>query len=153
MRKLEMKLEALPNMKRFELEQEWRSVFGDDAPPAFGNDLLARAIAYRLQEKVYGGLSAADHRQIEAAARQLGSGGSVAHLFPKLRTGTQLARDWGGRTHHVSVMDGGFEYRERRYRSLTAIAREITGAAWSGPRFFGLKQAGTNKGGSSHDAA
>lgn len=153
MRKLDMKLEALPKMKRRELEQEWRGVFGDDAPPAFGNDLLARAIASRLQEKAYGGLSAADQRQIAAAAQQLGGGGSITRLSPKLRPGTQLARIWGGRTHHVSVMDGEFEYRQRRYKSLTAIAREITGAAWSGPRFFGLKQVSRGKGGASRDAA
>jgi hypothetical protein len=153
MRKLDMKLEALGKMKRRELEQEWRIVFGEDAPPAFGNDLLARAIAYHLQEKAYGCLSATDHRQIEAAAKQLGVGGSVTRLSPNLRPGTQLARDWGGRTHHVSVMDGGFEYRQRRYRSLTAIARDITGAAWSGPRFFGLTQADSRKRGASHDAA
>jgi hypothetical protein len=153
MRKLEMKLAALTRMKRQELEEEWRSVFSKDSPPAFGNDLLARAIAYRLQEKAYGGLSAADHRQIQAAARQLGAGGSVTRLSPKLRPGTQVARDWGGRTHHVSVIDDGFEYRQRCYRSLTAIAREITGAAWSGPRFFGLKQANAMKGAGSHDVA
>ncbi len=153
MGKLEMKLATLPKMKRRGLEQEWRSVFGEDAPLAFGNDLLARAIAYRLQEKAYGGLSVTHGRQIEAAARQLGAGASVTRLSPKLRPGTQLARDWGGRTHHVSVIDDGFEYRERRYRSLTAIAREITGAAWSGPRFFGLKQAKAPRGGASHDAA
>ena len=152
MRKLDLKLEALPKMKRRELEQEWRSVFGGDAPPAFRSDLLARAIAYRLQEKAYGGLSSADQRQIQAAARQLPGGGSVTRLSPKLRPGTQLARDWGGRTHHVSVMDDAFEYQQRRYKSLTAIAREITGAAWSGPRFFGLKQSGAGKG-SSRDAA
>jgi hypothetical protein len=146
MRKLDMKLEALPNMRRRELEQEWRSLFGDDAPPAFGNDLLARAIAYRLQENAYGGLSSADQRQIEAAARQLAAGGSLTRLSPKLCPGTQLARDWGGRTHHVSVIDGAFEYRQRRYKSLTAIAREITGAAWSGPRFFGLKQRAREEG-------
>jgi hypothetical protein len=54
------------------------------------------------------------------------------------QSGTRLTREWHGRTHHVEVVDGGYIYKERRYRSLTAIAREITGAAWSGPRFFGL---------------
>jgi hypothetical protein len=94
-----------------------------------------------LQEKAHGGLSASTARQLAEAARQITKQGRASEGTTTLRPGTRLARDWHGRTHHVLVLDDGYHYRDRRYRSLTAIARDITGAAWSGPRFFGLNGA------------
>jgi hypothetical protein len=134
--KLADQLAALSQMSTAQLRLEWQCVHGEPAPAAFSIDLLARGIAWTLQAKVHGGLGA-------VAARQLGEGknenkGRMSRRSAVLHPGTRLARDWHGRTHHVLVTDDGYHYRDRRYRSLTAIAREITGAAWSGPRFFGL---------------
>jgi hypothetical protein len=126
---------ALETLAPAQLRDRWEQAFGEPSPWAFGPDLLARAIAYRMQEKASGGMP-------RKAARELARLGDPQ---PKpdvsLRPGTRLARDWHGRTHHVLVVETGFHYRDRHYRSLTAIAREITGAAWSGPRFFGLTAA------------
>ena len=127
-------LAALATLSTAQLRCEWERVFGEAAPPAFRMDLLARGIAYELQVKAHGGLSAGVARQLADATRKSGEP-NAAHT---LRVGTRLAREWHGRTHHVLVDEDGFRYRERQYASLTAIAREITGTAWSGPRFFGL---------------
>ena len=116
---------------------EWRKLFGTPAPSALGEALIARAIAARWQEQVHGGLSKAELRQIGVQARkdQRTPRGLRA---PTVKPGTWLARTWHGEVHEVVVLDGAFDYRGRRYKSLSAIARHITGAAWSGPRFFGL---------------
>jgi DUF2924 family protein len=102
--------------------------------------LLVRAIAYRIQELHYGGLSKATRRKLTALVQARGSDvetatGSGAKW---IRAGARLVREWNGRTHMVTVEEEGFLYAGRSYRSLSAIAREITGARWSGPRFFGL---------------
>ncbi len=106
-------------------------------PPAFGSGLLARALAYHEQEKALGGLSAADRKQIKGAASRSGDGKRppISDAPP----GTWLARTWHGEVHQVFVLDDGVEYRGELYASLSAVARTITGARWSGPRFFGLK--------------
>ncbi|GMN14834.1 hypothetical protein MTsPCn7_26140 [Altererythrobacter sp. MTPC7] len=105
-------------------------------PPAFGSGLLARALAYREQEKVLGGLAAADIRRIRSVAN---AGGADTHSAKySVRPGTWLSRTWHGEVHQVFVLDEGVEYRGERYGSLSAVAREITGARWSGPRFFGI---------------
>jgi hypothetical protein len=138
MMELAERLAALSTLSTAQLRVEWQDVHGEAAPAAFGIDLLARGIAWRLQEQAQGGLSASAARQLAQAARQIEKRGRASETTVVLRPGTRLARDWHGRTHHVLVLDDGYHYQERRYRSLTAIAREITGAAWSGPRFFGL---------------
>ncbi len=126
---------AVPSSAQLRLE--WQQVVGSPAPAAFGKDMLARGVAYRLQEQVHGGMLLATARQLAEARKQLARG-QAPNPQARLRPGTQLARDWHGRTHHVLVLEDGYSYRDRSYRSLTAIARDITGAAWSGPRFFGL---------------
>jgi hypothetical protein len=139
---LEEDLAALATMSPAQLRARWELDFRTPAPWAYGPDLLGRGIAYRLQEKAYGGLGLQAQREIARLGDALRAG--TAEPLPSLRSGTRLAREWHGRTHHVDVTDKGFRYRERDYRSLTAIAREITGAGWSGPRFFGLqKRSGT----------
>ena len=137
-------LAALSMMSAAQLRDDWQSRHGEPAPTAFGIDLLARGIAWRLQEQAHGGLSASAARQLAQAARQIEKRGRASEMTVTLRPGTRLARDWHGRTHHVLVLDDGYHYQERRYRSLTAIARDITGAAWSGPRFFGLSRRGAD---------
>jgi hypothetical protein len=120
-----------------ELQAEWERVTRSPAPPAFGKGLLARALTYHLQEKAFGGLSGADRRRIRSLAAR--SDGSAADAGPQqLRPGTWLSRTWQGEVHQVVVLEEGVDYRGSRYSSLSAVAREITGAHWSGPRFFGL---------------
>ena len=124
-------------MTAAQLRAEWQVVIGTVAPNGFGKDMLACGIAYHVQERLQGGMLLTTARQLAEAKKQLARG-EVASPRTRLRTGTQLARDWHGRSHHVLVLEDGYSYQDRHYRSLTAIAREITGARWSGPRFFGL---------------
>jgi hypothetical protein len=135
--RLSDQLSALATMSRAQLRAEWRRLHRT-SPPALSPDLLKRGIAYRLQEKRHGGLPAQIGRQLaQAAARPLELA-SPPRSEARLRAGTRLVRSWHGTTYAVTVTDSGFLFDERSYASLTAIAREITGAAWSGPRFFGL---------------
>jgi hypothetical protein len=131
-------LEALANRAPDELRREWRRLYRSQ-PPRLSRDLLVRAIAYRIQELRYGGLSKATSRKLTALGETRASGAqTAANGAQRIRAGVRLVREWNGRTHTVTVEEDGFSYAGRNYRSLTAIAREITGARWSGPRFFGL---------------
>lgn len=137
---LEEQLAALGAMSSAQLRDEWRSVFREVAP-AVSPELLARGIAYRLQERRHGGLSQAAKRELKRLVRELARNGEItAGSEVQLKPGTRLARDWGGRTHHVLVMNNGFAFEDRHFTSLTKIANAITGTNWSGPRFFGLKR-------------
>src|SRR5439155_9070176 len=98
-------------------------------------------VAYRMQEVALGGLRPEPLRQLRQIATELKQPGAAAiRLRPQLKPGTRLMREWQGRTYEVVVRDGGFSWQGTQYRSLSAIARKITGTAWSGPLFFGLKQ-------------
>jgi hypothetical protein len=100
-----------------------------------------RAVAYRMQEVALGGLRPERQRQLQQIAQQFKEIGEVRRRARlELKSGTRLVREWRGRTHEVLVLDDGFSWQGTRYRSLSAIAREITGTRWSGPLFFGLKQ-------------
>jgi hypothetical protein len=137
---LEAKLASLTTMGAAALRSEWRITFDTPAPPGFNRDLLARAIAHKLQEKAHGGLPLRHARQLETATAAKLSGKSAAQEC-RPKTGTRLSRVWHGVGHHVIVLDDGYEYENQRYASLSVIARQITGASWSGPRFFGLRTA------------
>jgi hypothetical protein len=105
-----------------------------------GRELLIAAIAYRLQEQVLGGLKPELQRRLRHIAEQVGQGEEpTIGAAPRLKPGTRLLREWQGRTHEVLVSDDGFVWQQARYRSLSHIARVITGTSWSGPVFFGLK--------------
>jgi hypothetical protein len=120
------------------LRSEWRRLFRRDAP-RLSRDQMIRVIAYRIQENAFGGLRTAVERRLAKLTGTFKRGGRiVAPSPPKVKPGARLIREWRGRTHVVSVVDGGFEYQGKTFPSLTAIAVEITGAHWSGPRFFGL---------------
>jgi hypothetical protein len=132
------RLEALCDLTLDELRKEWRRLYRTQ-PPRLSRDLLVRAIAYRIQELRYGGLSKATRRKLAALVEARGSGAEPAKEgAQRLRAGARLVREWNGRTHTVAVEEDGLSYKGQRYRSLSAIARDITGARWSGPRFFGL---------------
>jgi len=131
-------LQALPVLSVEELRKEWRRLYRSQ-PPRLSRDLLVRAIAYRIQELRFGGLSKPTSRKLAAIVQARRSGGEIAREgTPRIKAGARLVREWNGRTHTVTVEKEGFTYAGRGYRSLSAIAREITGARWSGPRFFGV---------------
>ena len=132
---LDERLARLSSMTGAEVKAEWRRVFGTPAPPAFGIALTTRAIAARYQEQALGGLSKAEVRMLDKQVRKNERKPKAA---PVIKPGTWLSRTWHGEVHEVVVLEGGFEYRGSRHASLSAIARKITGARWSGPRFFGL---------------
>lgn len=137
-------LSKLPGLSTVELRAEWRRLFRQ-APPLMSRDLLVRALAYRVQEVAHGGLTRSMQRRLRAladtatdAAPADGEASIAARKAVTLSPGARLVREWGGRTHVVSVTADDFEHEGRRYRSLSQIAQAITGAHWSGPRFFGL---------------
>ena len=134
-------LVRLSELTIFELRGEWRRLHRTPPPMRLSRDLLTRGITYKLQERAYGGLSMATARKLEQAAAGPPSRGSVTPAPPiSLRPGTRLVREWRGVTHLVLIHADGIEWRGQRYRSLSLVARKITGARWSGPRFFGLRQ-------------
>ena len=134
-------LSRLPKLDIRELREEWRGLYKTDASPHLSRELLIRAVAYRMQEVALGGLRPEPQRQLRQIAMELKQTGGAAKRFrPQLKPGTRLMREWQGRTYEVVVLDDGFSWQGRQHRSLSAIARKITGTAWSGPLFFGLKQ-------------
>jgi hypothetical protein len=131
---------ALHSLTAQELRDEWRRLYRGQ-PPRFSRDLLIRSLAYRLQELAHGGLSKATQRQLAALAKEVAQTGSVTITADvRLRPGARLMREWRGKTHTVIVGQDGFELAGKVYPSLTQIAHIITGAHWSGPRFFGLNR-------------
>jgi hypothetical protein len=132
------RLEALCDLTSDELRKEWRRLYRTQ-PPRLSRDLLIRAIAYRIQGLRYGGLSKAMRRKLASLVEARDTGAEIAKAgAERIRAGARLIREWNGRTHTVMVEEDGFSYAGQNYRSLSAVARDITGARWSGPRFFGL---------------
>jgi len=132
-------LAALATMSPAQLRAEWHVQFRTAAPP-IGPDLMRRAIAWKRQARVHGDLPRSARQRIDAALSQLEKNGRVETSLVRLKPGTRLVRRWQGKTYHVLVLEEGLEHDGRRYLSLSQIARAITGAHWSGPRFFGLKK-------------
>ena len=134
-------LVRLSEVTIFELRGEWRRLHRMPPPMRLSRGLLIRGIIYQLQERAYGGLSKAAARKLEqAAADKLSRGAAKPTPSVSLRPGTRLVREWRGVTHMVLIRADGIEWRGQRYRSLSVVARKITGARWSGPRFFGLRR-------------
>ncbi len=134
-------LARLPKLDLRELREEWCRLYKADASPHLSRELLIRAVAYRMQEVALGGLRPEPQRQLRQIAQELKQTGETAKRFrPQVKPGTRLMREWQGRTYEVVVLDDGFSWLGTRCNSLSAIARKITGTAWSGPLFFGLKQ-------------
>ncbi len=152
---LDERLAALGGLGLDQLRGEWRRLYRAAPPARLSRDLLLRSIAHRLQEDALGGLRPAATRRLASLARGSRAGEGEPAPAParvRLKPGTTLVREWHGRTHTVLVLaDGGFEHEGRRYASLTRLARAITGARWSGPRFFGLRR-GTKPAGAHAEA-
>ena len=133
---------ALPTLSAHELRVVWRGLRCGEPTAGSSRDLMLREIAYKMQERTHGGLAPAIRRRLRALAEEIEANGAEALAsVPLLKPGTRLLREWGGKTHTVIVLDDGFEYESERHHSLTQIARRITSAHWSGPRFFGLRKA------------
>jgi hypothetical protein len=140
---LKTKLASLQVMTPSQLRAEWREQLRT-VTPDIGPDLLRRGIAYRIQERRFGKLSSSTRRELDRIAAKLIDGSKFVSGPAKLKVGTRLIRSWHGKVHQVLVLENGYEHEGRRYRSLSQIARAITGAHWSGPRFFGLRKANAN---------
>jgi hypothetical protein len=138
-RAIENEINRLRSLALDELRGEWRRLYASE-PPQISRDLLVLGLGYRLQEIDQGGLGKATRRRLQTIAKNLrktGRAGPTPSL--SLKPGARLVREWRGRTHTVTVTEDGFEYAGTSYPSLTKIAKKITGAHWSGPRFFGLR--------------
>lgn len=137
MAKIEDQLSRLAPLSPADLRSEWQAEMNEGAPD-LPPSMLRRALAYRLQEQAFSGLPTAVQRMLAL----LSADPAAKPLEPEIRLkpGTRLLREWNGKLHAVQVTGDGLMFEERRYASLSHIAREITGAHWSGPRFFGLKK-------------
>ena len=134
------RLQALERMDYAGLRAEWRRLYRAHPPKRVARDLLMLGIAWKIKEQAYGGLSAATKRRLADLVSTMDRDGDVTrNRVARLKPGAKLLREWGGKTHTVTVVEDGFDWNGTHWRSLSAIAREITGAHWSGPRFFGLK--------------
>lgn len=140
MARIEEQLAGLATMSPARLRAEWRRLNrGQPLTEGLTSSQLVRSIAWRLQEKMQGGLLPTRVREIDRLAGQLERDGDLEMAADhSLKPGSQLVRHWHGKAYTVTVLDHGFEFDGQHHSSLTQIARQITGAAWSGPRFFGL---------------
>lgn len=119
----------------------WRERLGGEPPAIRSSDVLLRLLAWRIQAEAFGGFDAPTERKLREVARALERNGTYE---PKIRRdlspGVVLTREWKGVTHRIDVTGDGFRHHGKSYRSLSDVARAITGTRWSGPRFFGLEQ-------------
>ena len=141
---LAAEIAELPTLNRAQLQAKWRLVLKQSAPSHLRKQLLVPLLAYKMQEQALGGLRPEVKRRLHELADSFQSrpGQASAKLASPVLTkpGTRLIRQWQGETHSVTVSVQGFEYKGESYKSLSQIARLITGTRWSGPLFFGLKQ-------------
>ena len=137
---LAAEIAGLSKLGMEDLCERWKALFGKAPSWAIGRSVLTRAIAYRLQERACGGLKPSTSRLLVRVAEESATGSSPKK--PPIRmaqSGTILIREWQGNAHRVTMLDDGVSFNGKRYRSLSEVAREITGSRWSGPRFFGLR--------------
>jgi hypothetical protein len=135
---LATEIEALDSLDLCPLRQRWQELYGTAAPACMSQQLLVQAVAYQIQVQVYGGLGQSTRKRLTSHDGKP-NGKPRRKLHRRYKPGTQFLREWQGRTHKVTATDdGGFLYRGTAYRSLSKVARAITGTHWSGPAFFGL---------------
>jgi hypothetical protein len=141
MTRLEKDLAALAAMSPAQLRKRWIAAGAGD-PPSVPTSLLRHLLAQRLQEKRHGKWPLLIVRELERVGSKGASSPEPLQRDVQLTPGTRLIREWNGRTIAVEVVEGGFLWNDSTWRSLSEIAREVTGAHWSGPRFFGIKRRG-----------
>ena len=141
---LEVEIATLRGMNGAQLRAKWRIDLKREPPPQLGKPLLVPLLAYKLQEKAYGGLKPEVKRRLRELAASFTRDPQKAGVRLKdsirIKPGTRLIREFKGQSHQVTVLEVGFEYNGEHYKSLSAIARKITGTRWSGPLFFGLTE-------------
>lgn len=136
------RLSALKHMSVRELKDEWQKLFGEAAPNN-SRIFLEIRLGYRIQELTYGGPDRETRRMLDLLADEVEG---LSHRKSQIAdprnpvVGTRLVREWDGKAHTVTVLKDGFEWQGRKLKSLSAIAREITGTRWNGYRFFGLRE-------------
>jgi hypothetical protein len=135
---VEDEIAGVVDQSTHELRLAWRKLHHTEPPLGLSRDLMIRTLANKLQERAHGGPSLALRRRLQTLAGDFEKGVLSFDPGSVLKTGATLVRQWRGHTHTVLVREDGFEYAGQRYRSLTVIAEHITGAHWSGPRFFGV---------------
>ena len=138
--KLDAEIARLPDLGIDELRARWQALFGRPAPKSFRRNLLARGVAYQMQVEVYGGLSNETKRRLREIALALRNGDKAPVAAPRIKPGTRLLRLWQKKTHTVLVTADGYEWEGKTYKSLSAVAKAITGTQWNGYTFFGLKR-------------
>ncbi len=138
---IEQEIAALGDLDHAALKQRWRALQGGDPPKRLSRQMLLRALAHAIQEKAFGGLTPSVRQRLQRLAAELRGTGRVVSVGPQpsFKPGTKLIREWQGRTHEVTVLEQGFGWNGEIHRSLSAIARAITGTRWNGHVFFGLK--------------
>jgi hypothetical protein len=139
-----VRIAGLKTTPTADLKSQWRELFGTEPPP-YSRTYLQSRLAYRIQELSLGGLKPQTIARLEALGEALDGGKPEKRKVPaanRLITGTQLIREYQGVPHTVIVRDTDFVYEGRPYKSLSAIARAITGTRWNGLMFFGLKRKG-----------
>jgi len=139
MSQLDVDIAALQGAATHDLRIAWRRLYRGEPPRCMTRELMIHAIAYRMQERVHGGLAPVTKRRLQSLVAEIEAKGIEA-FDPGvvLKPGARLVREWASKTHTVVVLEKGFDYGGERYPSLTKIAARITGAHWSGPRFFGI---------------
>src|ERR1700730_7726393 len=133
-------IDGLVGQSTEDLRRVWRTFYHTGPPLGLSRDLIIRGLADKLQQRAHGGPSRALQRRLRMLAGEVEKGARSFAPGGALKSGATLVRQWRGHTHTVLVREDGFEYDGQRYRSLTVIAEQITGAHWSGPRFFGLSK-------------
>ena len=146
---LEDEIAHLRDLDLPELRKRWLGLSGRPAPKFFRRKFLVRAVAYQMQVKAFGGLSDKTKRRLRDIAEAVRNGNEDAVLGPpRIKPGTKLIRLWQDKTHTITVLEVGFDWDGKRFNSLSAIAKAITGTNWNGYSFFGLKRRPTtNKNG------
>jgi hypothetical protein len=137
----EQQLNSLLTLSKIELAGLWQQLFKVAPNPKIRKPLMLRVLAIRIQEQAWRSISAAAESRLQRLAASVASNPtSKVSSIPRIRAGTRLVREWRDQVHLVNVQEAGYEYRGERYKSLSQIARLITGTRWSGPLFFGIKQ-------------
>ena len=139
-RAIDRQLAQLPAMDRTALEKLWRDLFDRVPSPALRREMLIPILAYRIQEKAFGGLRESTVRKLRKLAEEHAGEPRLLPDAVRPKTGTRYVREYDGKLHEVTVLYSGYDYQGNSYRSLTEIAKVITGAKWSGPAFFGLRR-------------
>ena len=139
------RLTALPALNRAALSDLWKQFFHSEPSAKLRSDLMIPILAHRIQEQAFGTRSARTRERLRQLSLAFEKGSDPAiSTAPRIRPGTRLVRQWGDQLHLVNVHSNGYEYQGARYRSLSEIARLITGTRWSGPLFFGIKSEAAN---------